>query len=410
MNNAGIYIIMAFIITVFSCRETADRNQDSMKTQKNNYSIDREFLKKHTDIIELKNGESALVIAPAWQGRVMTSTCEGDDGFSFGWINYELISSGDTLDHMNPYGGEERLWLGPEGGQYALFFKQGDPFEYEYWQTPAIMDTESFNLVSKKDTQAVFTKEGKLANYSGTEFDFRITRIIHLLEQEEISRVIQADLNDLNTVAYMSENIIENTGGNIWTKDNGLISLWMLGMFNPSSSAVVILPVKPGEDDKYGPVVNDNYFGSIPEDRLKVKDSIVYFKADGSERGKIGVPPLRSKGLMASYDHENTAFTLLFCDIPEGETEFVNSAWELQNKPYSGDALNSYNDGPLEDGSIMGPFYELETSSPALSLAPGEKYNHSQITIHFSGPEDKLDIICRKVIGVGREDIKKAFQ
>ena len=24
---------------------------------------------------------------------------------------------------MNAYGGENRLWLGPEGGKYSLFFK-----------------------------------------------------------------------------------------------------------------------------------------------------------------------------------------------------------------------------------------------------------------------------------------------
>ena len=406
MKNACFYaIITSFIIAGSACHETAERNQDSMKNLKNTYASDREFLKKHTDIIELKRGESALMIIPSWQGRVMTSTCEGDEGFSFGWINHELISSGDTLEHMNPYGGEERLWLGPEGGQYALFFKQGDPFEYEYWQTPAIMDTESFTLTDKKDTLAVFEKAAKLTNYSGKDFDFFITRIVHLLGPEEISRIVQADLEELNAVAYRSENILENTGDNEWTKDNGLLSIWMLGMFNPSPSAIVAIPVKPGDVDNYGPVVNDNYFGSIPPERLKVKNNIIYFKADGLERGKIGIPPLRSKGVMASYDRDNKALTFLFCDSPDGETEFVNSAWELQDKPFSGDALNSYNDGPLEDGSIMGPFYELETSSPALSLSPGEKYNHSQTTIHFSGPEDKLEIIYRKVMGASLNDI-----
>ncbi len=406
MKNACLYaIITSFVIAGSACHETAERNQDSMKNLKTTYASDREFLKKHTDIIELKRGESALMIIPSWQGRVMTSTCEGDDGFSFGWINHELISSGDTLEHMNPYGGEERLWLGPEGGQYALFFKQGDPFEYEYWQTPAIMDTESFTLKDKKDTLAVFEKAAKLTNYSGKDFDFSITRIVHLLGLQEISRIVQTDLKELNAVAYRSENILENTGDNEWTKDNGLLSIWMLGMFNPSHSAIVAIPVKPGGVDNYGPVVNDNYFGSIPAERLNVRNNIIYFKADGLERGKIGIPPLRSKGIMASYDRDNNALTFLFCDSPDGESEFVNSAWELQDKPYSGDALNSYNDGPLEDGSIMGPFYELETSSPALSLSPGEKYNHSQTTIHFSGPEDKLEIIYRKVMGASLNDI-----
>jgi len=410
MKNAGICLIMAFIVAFFACKEYPERNKASMKTRNNLYFHDRELLENHIEILELKKGESALIIVPAWQGRVMTSTCEGDNGLSFGWINHELISSGNKLKHMNPYGGEERLWLGPEGGQYALFFKTGDPFEYEYWQTPPVMDTESFEPEGRTDTKALFSKKGKLTNYSGTVFDFRITRIIHLLDPGEIEALANAGLTDVQAVAYKSDNIIENTGTNSWTKDKGLPSIWMLGMFKPSPSAVVLIPVIEGKIDEYGPVVNDNYFGSIPGDRLKIKDNIIYFKADGKERGKIGIPPMRSKGIMGSYDPENKALTLLLTDIPDQGSVFVNSAWKFQDEPYSGDALNSYNDGPLDDGSVMGPFYELETSSPALSLRPGEKYKHSQTTIHLRCQEEQLDAICEKVFGISLENIKTIFQ
>jgi len=405
MKYAGIFILLIFLTGLFACRQNPGRNNESMQTQKNIYSSDREFLDKYIDIIELRKGNSSVLIAPAWQGRVMTSTCEGDKGFSFGWINYELISSGDTLAHINPYGGEERLWLGPEGGQYALFFKKGDPFEYEYWQTPPVMDTESFVVVAENDTQVVFNKQFRLTNYSGTEFDFLITRTVKILGIGEISKLLEADLEGLNTVAYSSENVIENTGDKKWTKDRGLVSIWMLGMFKPSPSATVIIPFREGTADKYGPKVNDNYFGNIPEERLKIKDNIVYFKADGRKRGKIGIPPLRSKGIMGSYDPANNALTLLITDIPGDKHEYVNSAWELQDDPYSGDALNSYNDGPLEDGSIMGPFYELESSSPALSLAPREKYSHNQINIHITGDEKDLSRISEKLLGVNLEDL-----
>ena len=86
------------------------------------YGYNRDFLKKYVQVIELKNGRSAVALIPAWQGRVMTSTSEGDAGLSFGWINSELIASGEVLKHINPFGGEERLWLGPEGGQFSIFF------------------------------------------------------------------------------------------------------------------------------------------------------------------------------------------------------------------------------------------------------------------------------------------------
>ena len=78
----------------------------------------------------------------------MTSTAEGDAGFSFGWINRELIASGKILPHINAFGGEERLWLGPEGGQFSIFFRKGKSFVYEDWQTPAFLDTAPFELIS----------------------------------------------------------------------------------------------------------------------------------------------------------------------------------------------------------------------------------------------------------------------
>ncbi|MBI9063340.1 MAG: hypothetical protein JEZ14_15265, partial [Marinilabiliaceae bacterium] len=61
--------------------------------KKGTFGYDKQFLNKHLQTIELKNGDAALVIVPEFQGRVMTSSCEGDEGFSFGWINYDLISS-----------------------------------------------------------------------------------------------------------------------------------------------------------------------------------------------------------------------------------------------------------------------------------------------------------------------------
>ena len=96
--------------------------EKAMKTDSTKlYSYNRDFLKKYTKIIELKNSNSAIAIVPAWQGRVMTSSSEGDSGFSFGWINREHIASGKIVQHINPYGGEERIWLGPEGGQFSIF-------------------------------------------------------------------------------------------------------------------------------------------------------------------------------------------------------------------------------------------------------------------------------------------------
>jgi hypothetical protein len=112
---------------------------------------------------------------------------------------------------------------------------------------------------------------------------------------------------------------------------------------------------------------------------------------------------------MGSYDSDNKILTLLICKLPDGKKEYVNSSWKIQEDPFSGDALNSYNDGPLEDGSQMGPFYELETSSPAADLKPGESLSHVQFTIHLTGDINKLNEVSLKILGVSLNDISNAF-
>jgi len=71
--------------------------------------------------------------------------------------------------------------------------------------------------------------------------------------------------------------------------------------------------------------------------------------------------------------------------------------------------MNAYNDGPLADGSQMGPFYELESVSPAALLAPGGMLVHWHAVFHFTGSEAGLDIVARKVLGVSINQIKDVF-
>ena len=373
------------------------------------YGYNRDFLKKYTNIIELRNANSAITIVPSWQARVMTSTAEGDHGFSFGWINRNLIASGKLVPHINPFGGEERLWLGPEGGQFSIFFSKGKSFVYDNWQTPAFLDTTPFQLISSTDSSALFGNDISTENYSGTVLKLRIEREITLLSEKEIHNLIPLDLKSIKCVVYRSDNKLINKGDVKWERKTGLLSIWMLGMFNPSPSVIIVIPVKPGDEQIIGPKVNDNYFGKISGDRLKVSDDHIFFKADGKNRGKIGIPPLRATGVMGSFDSDNRILTLLICRLPDGKKDYVNSSWQIQENPFSGDALNSYNDGPLADGSQMGPFYELETSSPAADLKPGESLSHIQYTLHLTGEAQELDKVARKVLGVSLEDITGAF-
>lgn len=70
--------------------------------------------------------------------------------------------------------------------------------------------------------------------------------------------------------------------------------------------------------------------------------------------------------------------------------------WGVQEDPFAGDVINSYNDGPVEDGSIMGPFYEIETSSPGAELIPGASLVHIQKVVHIQGKDEQLAPIVQK--------------
>jgi hypothetical protein len=211
-------------------------------------------------------------------------------------------------------------------------------------------------------------------------------------------------------VAFESENRLTNVGEDPWEKETGLPSIWILGMFPPSPGVTVVIPVAPGSEEDLGPVVNDAYFGKVPADRLIIKSDRLFFRGDGLHRSKIGIPPRRARPVCGSYDPERGVLTLIHLTLLEGAQDYVNSMWEIQDEPYAGDVVNSYNDGPPEPGAKpLGPFYELESSSPALALEAGESHVHVHATVHFQGGPEALDPIARAVLGVGIAEIEAAF-
>ena len=375
------------------------------------YGYDKLFLERNNiKCIELKSPDdnARLLVVPAYQGRVMTSSAGGEQGKSFGWINYKFIEAGRKDPQFNVYGGEERFWLGPEGGPFSVYFRSGADQVYENWIVPPVIDSEGFDIVSSSNESVSFSRNAALVNASGTEFLIGIERTVSLLSKDVVEQSLVIRIPDqVKSVAYQTENIITNSGNSRWTRDGGLLSIWLLSMFNPSPETTVFIPYK---SEAEGVIVNDEYFGKVPSDRLVVDSSTVYFKIDGKFRSKIGIPPARAKEILGSYDSGDKVLTLLWCSLPEEPKPYVNSKWGTQDDPFAGDAINSYNDGPVEDGSIMGPFYEIETSSPAAELNPGESMKHIQRVIHLQGEETDLGEIVHELFGLNLQDISRKFK
>ncbi|MFM7840060.1 MAG: DUF6786 family protein, partial [Chitinophagaceae bacterium] len=120
---------------------------------------------------------------------------------------------------------------------------------------------------------------------------------------------------------------------------------------------------------------------------------------------KIGISPRRVLPFMASYDAAHQVLTLANYSLYPGSYDYVNSLWQQQAQPYAGDAVNAYNDGPINSAQ-MGLFYELESSSKAAALAPGTHLTHMHRTIHLTGSRESLDQVARKVLGVGLEKFR----
>lgn len=409
MKNQQLCLSIALAVLVACAPETPDEDEPEPATTYTTFQQDVDFLRQFTEVLVLEEpaGNGRIAVAPALQGRVMTSAAGGAQGRSYGWINRKLFESGDTLEHMNAFGGEERFWLGPEGGQYSIYFKPGNPFDFEHWQTPAVIDLEAYEVAARNDQEATFRKSTELTNYSNFQFQLDIDRTVTILPTENIYRELGVDTeNSIQAVGYKTTNVITNTGKEDWQKETGLLSIWLLGMFNPSNAATVIVPYEKGDTTELGPIVNDTYFGKVPAERLKVGAGVLFFTADGQYRSKIGLTPGRAKNILGAYDAENKILTIVKYDKPAGVRDYVNSLWQLQDDPYGGDAVNSYNDGPPEPGAEpMGPFFELETSSPALALPTGESGSHVQYTFHFEGDAAILDRLARQLLGVSLEDI-----
>jgi len=367
-----------------------------------------DLVNRRSEALVLANGRNRASIAvwPAMQGRVLCSSPEGMDGRAFGWVNHELISSGERLKQVNAVGGEDRIWLGPEGGQFSLFFAPGVPFHLDHWNTPAPLDTEPFEIVDLRDDRVLFTRSFEVLNYSGSKFQVRINRQVRLLKEEAIWAGLKLNRKGRGkVVGFESDNELSNLGSTAWSKESGLISLWVLGQFQATSRTSIILPIRPGSVAELGVAVTSDYFGAVPEERISVRADSVLFRADGNCRSKLGLSSRRSRGMLGSYDAITRVLTIVQFSQSDEDAEYVNSAWRLQEEPYRGDVANCYNDGPsYPGGSQLGKFYELESSSPAIELKPGGSVSHVQRTIHLSGSEDELDQVSMATLGVHLED------
>lgn len=397
--------------TILSCRlkndpkpDDAHKMKSTITSQEDSFGRDVAFLTQwDPDMVILHSNDAKVAVSPKYQAKVFTSTASGDHGKSLGWINYDAFGKKDP--HMNAYGGENRFWLGPEGNAFSFYFSPGKEFSFENWRTPPPIDSEPWNLKELTGTEVAMELEMELKNYADHDFKIKAERRVALLSTAEIEDLLEVKVDGLQSVGYKTENKITNMGKGPWTKETGAPCIWMLDMFPPSDDTMIFIPYQDGVGGK---VATTDYFGEIPNDRISYDRGMLFFKADGKSRGKLGIPPIRATHLAGSYDAVNHVLTITVFDI-DPNAVYLNQEWNIQSDPFKGDAINAYNDGPLQDGAQMGPFYELESVSPAAFLAPMESLSHDHTVLHFTGGPQHLDKVVGKVFGTTIEEITNSL-
>ena len=373
----------------------------SKPTTTNNYQTVYQSFAAKTQLIELigNEGKARLMITPAYQGRVITTTYHGQEGQPNGWYDKNLLQP--KVENMSGLGGEDRLWIGPLGSQFSFFFQQTEPLSEDNWQVPAPMEAEPYELVSFNKQAAHMQKTMRLTNFKGTTFHLKIDRNIRLLSATDIQQLLSLHLDTgMAYVAFESKNTLENLNEEKLSKATGLASLWSAGMYEGSAKSVVIIPATQplNISDLY------RYLGPLDNRRLQLKGQTVLFKADGQYRSKIGVPPHLAPPIYGCYNPERQRLTIVqYQQTNDGL--YCNSAVTVQEDPYQGESIPIYNHGTMDySPTDEVSFYELESTSAMRELMPGEKLSHYHRVYHFNGSTDMLDNVSKQLLGISLAD------
>ncbi|WP_157366716.1 DUF6786 family protein [Aquimarina agarilytica] len=385
MNSLHVFLILSLLIPVPAYTQVAESESFGDVAKRLKAAIN--------DVVVLKIDKSMIAISPSYQGRIFTSTTNGNKGKSRGWINWELIDSGKHKDSFAYLGGESRFWLAPEFGSFSIFFDPGKEMTVENMRAPRDLDSKKFLRTSQSDCEVSSKGTLKIINASGFSFDCGVERKVILHSKKEIESDLKISLPvSINYVAFSAETILKNIGLKAWEKDTGLLSIWELGCMLTSPRNRVIIPV----ENEIHPV--KSYFSkAFNKEELVVKDNIVYFKADGSDLGKLGISPKHTKNVMGSYSPELNLLNIVKFSFNNDDL-YVNS-FPGNMSPYSGDVINIFNGEVNKEKNYNWPFYEFESSSSTKELQVDEEIYHKQTLYHFEGTKEELAKISKVILG-----------
>jgi hypothetical protein len=319
------------------------------------------YLAQKTSVIELYDQLGGRVaVCPEWNGRVLTSTCDGLEGNSFGSVNIQAI---DT-DRFEDFGGEDQWTISP-------------------------LDL-SFSVETIKENKAVLQRTLHMNDANGTLVEMSLTRVISLLSRQKIGALFgdvvanALKQDDVSVVGFRTENTVRSS-------EKAHVASRQRGMFNACPHTFVVVSTPPENyilsPQHTAPRIDIDYLGGAPHGRIRHLSQALLVRADGHGRCQVTMPFADAPSIFGAVELRFGTLTLWTFDAPD--------------KPEEKDMIRIYNHGRPRVGEWdWATYYEMNCFSAVRKLLPEQSLVYRQCTVHINANNDILEEIVRQIFDV----------
>jgi hypothetical protein len=335
-------------------------------TQNMSYHDALTYLAQKTAVVELYDQWGGrIAVCPEWNGKIFTSTCEGLDGNSFGYLNVQAIDT-ECVESFGgeSFGGEDQWTLSP------LIF--------------------SFAVESIKENKAVLQRTLHMNDANGVPSEFHLTRSISLLSRKRIGELFgdavtaALEKEDVSVIGFRSKNVVQS-------QEKSCIVSRQRGMFNACPHTFVIVSTPPEnflpESLQIESQIDIDYLGGSPHGRIRHLPQAYLVRADGHGRCQVSLPYATAPPIFGALELRFGTLTLWTFDVPEEHGE--------------DDLIRIYNHGrPLVREMNWATHYELNCYSAARVLLPDSSLTYCQCTLHLNADNDTLGELVQEIFDV----------
>jgi hypothetical protein len=249
--------------------------------------------------------------------------------------------------------GGERTWIAPETGPRGFFAGT----DVSRWRVPAELDPGNYAEVPDSEEWRSWRTELTAHAADGASFPIAITRSVRIGQRQprDPAGVLRLELR--TTLHNVGPAAIDRRLG-----------LWNIVQVPSALPGTILIPLASnGKAAALRP-----YFVDLPRGVLRADKDILYLKAHGGARYKVGLPAASCAGCIAhlrpSRAGSEERFVCLRFTVDAAETYLDKPKHDPRSEAENGDPLQAYNDPGREECA----FSEIEAHAPTVRLAPAE--------------------------------------